>query len=149
MARKKYHRIPSEKAAKFIDAFLGEAKGSWTDAARIAGYKGASAVGKQLYLRWKEEIEAEELRRKLASGDAEMQQDEILTGIAKLARTSTNDTVRLNAYKVLAQIEGLLTDKLLLGMDKDSMRRELEVVVGELRSLPPPIDAIESEFVDS
>lgn len=90
------------KQRLFVEAYIGEARGNATEAARRAGYKGndvtLGAVG------------AENLRKPQIRAlceervqEAAMTADEWLQEVAELARSAEKDSDRLTAYGLLGK----------------------------------------------
>lgn len=103
------------KQQAFVDAYMGEARGNATEAARRAGYRGSDAVLAS--------VGAENLRKpQIAEAIAERQQrvessriatieeiQQVLTGIIRDGGEETQH--RINASKELAKMQGAYIDR--------------------------------------
>jgi hypothetical protein len=99
----------SLKQRRFIDAYLGSARGNGTEAARIAGYKGNAATLSQ--------IASQNLRKRLISSAIEQAldqstvgRDETLKLLSRFARQPIPEAANpLGAILALCKVHGLLT----------------------------------------
>lgn len=132
------------KQTLFVEAYIGPAKGNATEAARMAGYSGNSATLAQVgheNLR-KPEI-ASLVEARLAA--AQMEAHEMIAELTRVARLQSSlpamVACKVRALEILAKFHGLLSEKLLIQLDRQAIERELEECTERLtavKRLPPP-----------
>ena len=103
--------LPNLRRERFVTAYLGEAQGSGTAAARIAGYAGSDATlavtaHRLLSLPYIRNRVRAELERSAMSASEVLGH---LTAIAREPGTATRDRIR--ALEILAKHHGLLAER--------------------------------------
>lgn len=136
MSGDKTTKALTPKQKRFVDAYMGEARGNATEAARIAGYKGSDTTLKQVasetlakpYIR-------EEIDRLQSQSPLIATRDERLQILTKIIRSegieSTKD--RLKALDQLSKISGDYIQRVeLSGPDGGAVQTETRI---DLKSL--------------
>lgn len=103
------------KQSRFVEAYLGPARGNATEAARIAGYKGndatLSAVGAE---NLGKPLIAETVAERLATSLRTLGADDILAELSAIARDKgpmARTADRLRALELLGRYHKLFSDK--------------------------------------
>ena len=123
------------KQRLFVEAYLGQAAGNGTEAARLAGYKGSQATLAQVgheNLR-KPEISAAVERRVEKSA---MESDEVLSELSRVARMDPRipgaAAPKVRALEILAKIHGLTSERLQISMDRGQLEHALDDLIQQL-----------------
>ena len=123
----------SIKQLKFIDAYLGEAKGNGSKAAQLAGYRGSSQTLKAVASEnlAKPDI-ANEIEKRLQTV---MNGEEVLQELSAIAGAECREPVRvgekLQALQIMAKHHKLLTDK----VETESIDADPAALASELAKL--------------
>lgn len=126
---------------RFIAAYLAEAGGVASVAAKLAGYVNSASQGKSVERRLRQAIEQERLVRaesRVASPA------EVIEKLSWFMREGQG-RLALTATEILAKIHGLLADKTRLVLNPDELKQQIQEALGFLRS---QADIVEAELVE-
>lgn len=120
------------KQKLFVEAYLGQAGGNATEAAKIAGYRGDEGTLAQVGY---ENLRKPEIRAAVEARvqRSAMETDEVLNELSKIARMDVSGSSALSskvrALEILAKIHGMMSDKLNLNLDRATLNRELDSLI--------------------
>jgi hypothetical protein len=120
------------RAKRFVAAYFGPANRVASEAAAMAGYASPAVRGAQLKRSLSEVIEHVELKL-LEAKTCSAQ--EVLEGIASIARSGQQESNRLKAYELLAKIHGMLSDKLDLTLNRNQLLRDIDQVTSKVTTV--------------
>lgn len=125
----------------FLDAYFGIAKLNGQEAARIAGFRHPRTAGPYLLRKMSDVVE----QRLVAFRSAKvLSADEVNEIIAEIARDPQHKD-RLKAVELAARINGQLSDKLSVTIDRKQIQSELDAEFTVIRAALPPPPALGSE----
>lgn len=123
------------RAKRFIAAYFGPANRVGVEAARIAGYSSPNVRASQLRRRFSEVIEYVELQF-LESRCLSARQ--VREKISEIANNGVQESNRLKALELLARIQGQLSDKLDLNINRNQLIKDIDAVVTKVTPLALP-----------
>jgi phage terminase small subunit len=110
------------RAQLFLDNYMGVAKLNATEAARLAGYAHPRSAAPILKRRFAKLIEQKELE---LAAKAKLSVEEAESILADIARTEGHKD-RLKAVELVLKVNGKLSEKLNINLDKPELLKELE-----------------------
>lgn len=123
-----YVREIPRSVKRFWVAYVTEAAGDPTKAARIVGYKHPNTQGPRLVKKLPDVAEAARVAWLEACG---VKPDELLLHLAEIVRDKDHKD-RMKAIETNAKIHGMLSDKLILDIDKQSLLRQIDNRIEQL-----------------
>jgi hypothetical protein len=131
--RRKIKRRNSIKGKLWLEAYFGKAMFNATEAARMAGFKDAEYSGGRMLHKYAEQVEqrTEELKESLT-----MSPDECQQRLAELARDKDHKD-HFRALETIARIHGIMNDKLAISLDRKTLMRQLDEVLGAIAQQAP------------
>lgn len=100
-------RLP-EKRRRFVEAYLGEAKGNSTEAARIAGYKHPNVEGSRLLAQASVRAAVDE---RMAADPMVKTREQILRWWSDMMNSGEEARDRIKASELLAKAHGMFVQK--------------------------------------
>lgn len=121
----------NKRQQAFVDALFGPAKGNRTEAARIAGYSHPGVAGSRLYKQLSKSIQAQELTILDSARVEPWQIEQWLKRIAENTEERTQD--RIKAMELLARMMGMLSEKMLITLDRQALQGAIQDQLSKLR----------------
>jgi phage terminase small subunit len=121
------------RAQLFLENYMGVAKLNATEAARLAGYAHPRSAAPILKRRLRQAIEEKELA---LAAKAKLSVEEAESILADIARTEGHKD-RLKAVELVLKVNGKLSEKLNINLDKPELLKELEIAFNSLQNESP------------
>ena len=128
------------KKRAFLDAYFGPANQNAVEAARLAGFAMPQKVAKRVTKSLFKEIRNREQELKAAN---QVSATELMEILATICRDPTSRD-RIKAIELVAKIEGMLSEKIQISVD----RREISKKLDEQRNLLLAAGIVEAEVTN-
>lgn len=126
--RARFKRGVPKRLKAFWVAYGGEARRNATAAARIAGYKHPNVQGAKLKARWPKVLE---IVNKQYLESVGVKPDELVSHLAEIIRDPDHKD-RMRAIEVNAKMHGMLSEKLAIELDRNSLMRQIDERIEQL-----------------
>lgn len=125
-------KILNSKQQAFLEHYFASAERNATHAARLAGYKDPVKMAPKLKKYFSQDIASKELELAEASVALGNETHKLITSIARDLEVPV--TARLKALELLAKVNGLMSDKVSLSVDRAGLEAELTNALKQLGS---------------
>jgi hypothetical protein len=126
--RERYKRGVPRRLRAFWVAYGGEARRNATAAARIAGYKHPNVMGPRLKQKYPKVLSVVD---KLFLESVGVKPDELVSHLAEIIRDPEHKD-RMRAIEVNAKMHGMLSEKLAIELDRNSLMRQIDERIDQL-----------------
>lgn len=123
-----YKKTPPGKVRGFFQKYATETACDATKAARLVGYAFPNVQGSKLKSKFPDVVEAAELEWKESCG---VRPDELVMHLAEIVRDKESRD-RMKAIELNAKIHGMLSDKLVLELDRKTLLTQIDARIAQL-----------------